>query len=318
MIKKYITKKQKTRIAAKQLSLTTDFEAQKIGLVIARFGKEALIEDEKGKQQRLAIRPQIDSLVAGDRVIWLQENEKHGSVIARLDRQSVLLRENQYGQPKPIAANVSQLMIVVAVTPKISWILLDSYLVAAQYLGLKANIILNKIDLNSEAIEKYLDTIYKSLGYTIIKTSYKDINSYKKLLNRLQNEISIFVGQSGVGKSSIIKNCLINNENIKTGALSQVTNLGKHTTSSTTLFHVDKKADIIDSPGVRQFKLPKVTPRDIANGYIEFQDYLAQCKFRDCNHITTPECSIIKALEDKKISEFRYRNFIKNIQNNIS
>lgn len=317
MVKKQITKKQKARIVEKQKAFINAPANiyQKNGLVISRFSKHALVEDENRNRKRLSIRPEIDSVVAGDKVLWLEEHNT-GVIISRLERDSVLIRENKYGQSKPVAANVTQLIIVVAIKPEISWSLLDNYLITAQYLGFKATIVLNKIDLDSKELETILETVYSPLGYEIIKITKKKLDTYNLLLQKLKDETSIFVGQSGVGKSSIIAACLSNYEDVKTNKISDSTSLGQHTTSYSTLFHLKNGADIIDSPGVRQFTLTKLTPRDIVNGYIEFKTYLQDCKFRNCNHIDTPDCGIIKALQSQKISSFRYNNFIKCIKNN--
>lgn len=312
MAKKQITNKQKSRILKKQTSFTQKNNSQdyKNGIVITRYGKQALIKTPDEQEILCAIRPDVESITAGDRVVWQQINDTQGVVLTIEPRDSVLYRYSSLGQKKAVAANVTQLLIVIAKVPEVSWVLLDSYIVAGTLLNLKTKIILNKTDLGCDDLRSVLDTVYVPLGYDYMEVNYLNEKSYLNLHKFLDNEVSVFVGQSGVGKSSIIKG-LIKQENIRIQDVSAVSNLGQHTTSYSTLYALTQNAAIIDSPGVRQFSLGHLTQRDMVAGFKEFAKYITQCKFRDCDHIDSPDCGIRNALLQGKISQFRYENFKK-------
>ncbi len=316
MSKRRLNIQQSARVEKKQLRYRQsagidEHSSTKEGLVITRFSRHALIESEDASRIQCSIRPNIDSLVAGDRIVWQALSPKQGVILSRYPRQSVLGRPDQRGQIKPVAANISQIMIVIAAKPEISWPLLDSYLVMAEYLNLKACIVLNKIDLPCEHVKARLIEQYEPLGYAIIMTSVKDTCGDTSLKHILDHETSVFVGQSGVGKSSLISSILPTVTNIQTEDISVRTALGKHTTSSSILYHIPTGGALIDSPGVREFGLWHMPDRAIAMGYLEFRPYLSQCKFRDCNHKDTMGCALIKALEMGLISKDRHDNFIK-------
>ncbi|MCX7118054.1 MAG: ribosome small subunit-dependent GTPase A [Legionellales bacterium] len=317
MSKRRISKQQSLRIEKKQsnhrqLANTTDQNLpQSEGLVIRHFGRHALIETSDGTPIHCSIRPSIDSLVAGDRVVFQMEGEKSGVIVSLYPRSTVLGRPDKRGQIRPVAANISQIMVVVAPKPEISWTLLDSYLVMAEYLGLPVCIVLNKMDLAKEDLPRALIEQYQPLGYPILFTSPNHAKQNNLLKNTLKDQTSVFVGQSGVGKSSLIARILPVELDIPTGAISSRTNLGTHTTSSSCLYHIPSGGSLIDSPGVREFGLWQMPIRDLAYGYREFKPYLTQCKFRNCNHIDTLGCALQKAVEKKSISRQRYKNYVK-------
>lgn len=315
MSKRRISKQQSTRIdkiqQGYQLNKETLCSSLAEGLVITRFSKHVELEDEHGRRIRCSIRPNLDVLVAGDRVIWQKEGDKHGVVVSLYPRSSVLARPTASGSRKPVAANITQLIIVVAAKPEISWPLLDSYLIMAECLKLHAVILLNKIDLPSAALKKQLLTDYHRLNYPIVMLSTLDKESNKELKQHLNQQVSVFVGQSGVGKSSLIASILPHEPEIATSQLSTGSELGKHTTSNSRYYHLPSGGALIDSPGVREFSLWDVEPTMIAQGYIEFTPYLSRCKFRNCSHQNTPHCAIIEAVNQGAISAQRYENFIK-------
>lgn len=315
MSKRRITKKQSTRIRDKQETFHQQFNehaATANGLVITRFGSHALIEDDSGNHIRCSIRPSIDSLIAGDKVIWLAESHQQGVVVSRHPRQAVLGRPDKHGAIKPVAANITQMIIVVAPKPEIAWPLLDSYLVIAEYSGINACIVLNKIDLDDSQIKSRLQQQYESLGYPVLLTSTKSPELAQDLLNQLSQQVSVFVGQSGVGKSSLIAQVLPHETNIQTAAISIQSELGRHTTSNSFFYHIPTTdGALIDSPGVREFGLWHMSANEIAHGYREFIPYISSCKFRDCKHENTPGCALLNALKHGLIARDRYTNFIK-------
>jgi ribosome biogenesis GTPase len=311
MSKRRISQKQSARIAKRHSQHRQLSSAEKQeGLVITRFGHHTQIESPEGVRIHCSIRPSIDSLVAGDAVVWQMEGESQGVVISRYPRRTVLGRPDKKGVIRPVAANITQLIIVVAAKPEISWPLLDSYLVMAEYLTLKASIVLNKIDLPCNDIQQRLADEYVTLGYPILKTALEDNRQFKNLLQQLNNEVSVFVGQSGVGKSSIIARVLPEEGNISIGTISS-TQFGRHTTTNSCFYHLPTGGALIDSPGVRELGLWHMAATDIARGYREFSPYLGECKFRDCDHKTSPGCSLIEAVKKGVISRQRYNNYVK-------
>lgn len=322
MSKRQISHQQSNRIRQKQeryqkRAASTTPESLTEGLVIQRFSRLALIEESNGNRRRCAIRPDIDTLVAGDRVIWQPEGESHGVVLSVLPRQSVLNRPDFRGVLKPVAANITQVMIVVAPLPEISWTLLDSYLVMAETLQLKACIVLNKTDIDiaqsphNSTCRETLTAIYQPLGYPIIPLSKENRTQDSDLMSHLSHETSVFVGQSGVGKSSIISRILPEEQNIQTNAISEISQLGRHTTSNSCLYHLVDGGNLIDSPGVREFGLWDMPVRHIAEAFREFRTHIPDCQFRNCNHQNTPGCAVLNALHEGHISETRYESYIK-------
>lgn len=318
MSKRRITHKQSTRIRQKQSryqeKANSDVhEALSDGLVVTRFSRLALIEDSQGNRLRCSIRPDVQSLVSGDRVIWQPEGENHGVVLSIYPRQSVLNRPDNRGVLKPVAANITQIMITIAPIPVISWALLDSYLVMTEALNLKACIVLNKTDLPCEKIKKRLADQYEPLGYAIRYTQAKSTAIDEALFETLSEQTSVFVGQSGVGKSSIISK-ILPEADIATGEISTYSNLGCHTTSNSRLYHLKTGGYLIDSPGVREFGLWNMPPRTIAEGFCEFRSYITQCQFRNCNHKDSPGCAVMSAVQEGSISSSRYDSYIKLIE----
>jgi ribosome biogenesis GTPase len=280
------------------------------GLVMSRFRKHVEVEDNQGRLINCSIRPNLETLVAGDKVIWQAEGINQGVVVSLYPRSTVLGKPSTSGLIKPVAANITQLIIVIALKPEISWPLLDSYLIMAETLHLKAVILLNKTDLPCEQLKKELILDYQNLNYPILFVNNL-LQGLEQLKQQLNHQISVFVGQSGVGKSSLIANILPNEKNISTNSLSELSELGRHTTSNSRYYHLPEGGAIIDSPGVREFSLWHLEAQELVRGYPEFRPYLSLCKFRNCTHENTPYCAIIKAKYEGLISEKRYDNFIK-------
>lgn len=315
MSKRRINKQQSVRIEKIQQTYQdakeNNHDALADGLVITRFSRHVEIEDNQGTRIRCSIRPNLDILVAGDRVVWQTEGTDHGVVVSLYPRGSILARPTSTGLKKPVAANITQLIIVIAPKPEISWPLLDSYLVMAETLHLHAVILLNKTDLPCNELKEQLLADYLPLNYPVIMANKNNVDSLIELKKALNHQISVFVGQSGVGKSSLISGVLPHEENIATNTLSEGSELGRHTTSNSRYYHLPSGGALIDSPGVREFSLWDIDASMLAQGYTEFKPYLSQCKFRNCTHIDTPHCAIIDALNQGQISVKRYENFIK-------
>ena len=283
------------------------------GQVITNYGQTLLVEDQHKSLYRCVARQNLGAIVSGDRVIWQAATENEGVIVAVEERESLLKKPGFGGKLKPMAANINQIVIVSAVEPAPKPYLIDRYLVAAENLPATPIILINKIDLltdeNRDAIDKLVNN-YEAIGYRVISASKVTDDGFDDLLSALTTHTSIFVGLSGVGKSSLI-NQLMPELNIRVGELSEASGEGTHTTTSSTLYNLPCDGQLIDSPGVRDFGLWDTSAEDILYGFIEFRDYIGHCKFSNCSHEHEPGCAILQAVEDNKISQQRFDNYQK-------
>ena len=221
------------------------------------------------------------------------------------------MRPDPYGKLRPVAANIDRIAIVFATKPTAYSNLIDRYLIAAEAQGIQPVLVVNKIDLLKQENYSYIEELisnYKSVGYEVLPVSVKTGDGLDELKGYLANHTSIFVGQSGVGKSSLI-NQLQPDANMLVGALSESKDKGTHTTTASRLFHLENGGDLIDSPGIREFALSNLSGEQIVNGFIEFRPYLGQCKFRDCKHQSETGCALLAAAAEGKILEGRLQNY---------
>lgn len=292
-----------------------DLGPEQHGLVIAHFGVQVDVEDSDGQICRCHLRANLPTLVTGDRVVWRAGNQGQGVIVAQLPRSSELCRPDSRGQLKPVAANVDQIVIVFAPLPQPHANLIDRYLIAAEHAGIRPLLLLNKADLLDEDNAAFIDsllTTYRQLDYPLLEVSAHEGAGMDQLRAALDDRISVFVGQSGVGKSSLV-NSLLPGVDLKVGALSELTGKGTHTTTTARLFHFPEGGDLIDSPGIREFGLGHVSRDDVEAGFIEFRELLGRCRFRDCRHDREPGCALLQALEEGRIQPQRlasYRHII--------
>lgn len=288
------------------------------GLVIANLGHRVAVEDHRGDIHQCVPRRALGAVVCGDRVVWRQETQGGCVVTEVLERRTLLGRPDRRGRLKPFCANIDQLVVVCALRPDgdgarfiDNTAMIDSYLAAAALLGLEATLVINKIDLSTPEVLPAIEAVtarYQRIGYRVLLTSAKDGGGIEELQAALQRKTSVVAGESGVGKSSLI-DILLPEHDVLVGALSEGSGLGRHTTSVTTLFHLPHGGDIIDSPGVREFRLWQVTPDQLARGFMEFEPYIGQCRYRDCRHHGDAGCAIAAAVDAGAIEAQRLENY---------
>ncbi len=303
----------KTRQSEEQL-VGGQLGAEQKGLIVAHYGGEVEVEALegalRGRTQRAHLRANLEPLVTGDTVAWCP-GQTTGVVVARFDRSTELCRPDNRGQLRPVAANIDYIIVVVAIVPPPHAYFIDRYLVAAENQGITPILLLNKVDLLESAPESALGLLldtYRSIGYRVVSTSTQERTGLEALRQILAGHTSVFVGQSGVGKSSII-NALLPAANIQVGAISSATGKGKHTTTSARLFHIPGGGELIDSPGIRDFGLWHLDPAGIAYGFREFRPLLGHCKFRDCSHQGDPGCALVEGIDNGAIEPRRYASF---------
>ena len=275
------------------------------GLVITRYGQRQLVESNNGDLFQATGRQNIGLSAAGDRVLFQKVEGDEGVVTAVYPRKTELKRQDRL-----IAANIDQLWLVVAIEPHYQFELIDRYLIMAENSNLPINIIVNKIELSIDDNQLSNDfSHYIELGYDVHFLSVKNKTNLEKLKKSLIDRSHIFLGQSGVGKSSLI-NSLIPDLDLRVNEISTKSKLGKHTTTNTTIYHIPSGGDLIDSPGIREFQLDDLTEKQIVNGFREFKSLIGKCRFRNCQHINEPNCAIKKAIESGNINSSRYESYL--------
>ena len=282
------------------------------GIIICTSTNTYLVEENekiykclaRGKFKKDGIIP-----VVGDRVSITLLNEEKGIV------EEILERRNYIKRPK--IANITQIIYVLSMNmPKPDLLLLDKQLIFAEFMGLKATIVLNKVDLeDKKEIDKIFE-LYKNIGYRVIQTNAKEGINIEEIRDLLNGEITAFAGNSGVGKSTLI-NSIFKQELTQEGNISDKNQRGKNTTTSTTLYKYKENSYIADTPGFSTYEINEIPKEDLCHYFVEFVPYLEKCEFQGCSHIKEENCGIKKALESGKISPQRYENYVK-IYNNLS
>jgi ribosome biogenesis GTPase len=289
----------------------TETDNSQTGLVLAHYGQVSLVETSDGEVLRCSTRRNLPRTVCGDKVRWQTSHAREGVITAVLDRKTTLSRPDQNGRDRPVATNIDQIVVVIACKPSFEYGMLDRYLVAAELIGAKPVIVVNKSDLlDSESQAKLQQrlSIYTDIGYRLLFTSIRNTDGLTELHQQLKAHTSILVGQSGVGKSSLVQ-ALLPDQEIRTGSLSQVTGLGRHTTTVAMLYHLPDGGNLIDSPGVRDFTLSQVPVEQLENGFPEFAPYLGQCRFHNCRHVSEPSCAVHNAAREGAINPRRLDNY---------
>ena len=293
---------------------SSDLGPEQPGLIIAHYGSQLDIEPvgKPGENYRCHLRANLPPLVTGDRIVWRAGNKGLGVVVALEERDSLLSRPDSQGQLKPVAANIDYIVLVVAPAPIPHANLIDRYLVAAETVGIEPVILLNKTDLLNDSVTRQaindMMARYEHIGYKVLRASTRSEDGLVALKDLLNEHTSVFVGQSGVGKSSLV-NALLPGVDLQVGALSEATGKGTHTTTAAKLFHFPAGGTLIDSPGIREFGLWHMEPIQVLEGFKDFRPFLGYCKFRDCNHDKEPGCAIQEALEKGEIQPERFASY---------
>lgn len=274
--------------------------------IIGAFGRQYLAENAEGQLILCVTRGKKSEAACGDNVILQITANDQGVIESIKPRSSLLYRSDAY-KHKLIAANVNQLILVVAAEPPFNDELLSRCLVAAHQQKLDTLIVLNKCDLADKAeIARQQLATFRNIGYSVIELAA--VNDAAPLLPHLQGKSSVLIGQSGMGKSTII-NQLVPEALARTREISTVLNSGKHTTTHARLYHLNADTHVIDCPGLQMFGLYHLSIGEVEQGFIEFAPYLGQCRFHNCRHLHEPDCAIQQAVESGKVDARRLALF---------
>lgn len=279
------------------------------GVVIARTGNSYEVECENKTILRCHARSKSICAVCGDHVEV--ESDTQTSVITSINkRKNTIQRIDPFHRTKTMAANVDHMIVVVATQPSYDTFGIDHYLLFAHHICAQVCIVLNKAESlpQDDPYRLHLEQMYQPLGYPIIISSTKTHLGLNQLEKLLAGKTSILVGQSGVGKSSIV-NALLPDQPAMVGELSEGIDQGTHTTSQARCYNLPHGGRLIDSPGIRQFT-PLISDIDIVqNGFPEIQSFAHYCKFNNCQHLNEPECAVQQAVMDGKINARRFESY---------
>ena len=276
------------------------------GQVIAAYGRHYLVETGDGRRYACFPRGKKSAVACGDRVMFAQTAEEQG-VIEAVDPRSTLFSRSAAHRQKLIAANVSQLAIVVAAEPSFSEELINRCLVAAEVQDMHALILLNKCDLKDAAAAALARLEpYAQAGYRVVELSA--LEGAEPLRALFANQATLLLGQSGMGKSTIV-NALFPDAHVATREISAFLASGRHTTTQARLYRLDADSTLIDCPGLQEFGLHHLSRQDIESGFVEFRSLLGQCRFQNCRHLSEPGCALTKAAADAAIHPRRLDMF---------
>ncbi|NND45100.1 MAG: ribosome small subunit-dependent GTPase A [Xanthomonadales bacterium] len=278
------------------------------------YGSHGVVLLADGEQLDCQYRRQVGRPVCGDRVAVSGADTASGAVETIHPRDNHFVRGDRKRRPQVVASNLDQVLVVIAHEPAPSRDLVERYLVAVHSLEIAPVLVVNKVELpapgaaDAHALTR-LDA-YRELGYPVIETSCKAAPGVAALAPLLDQRTSILVGQSGVGKSSLVRKLLPDLE-IQVGRLSRVTGKGTHTTTTTTMYTLPRGGFLMDSPGVWEYGLWKLDDQQLALGFIEFRPHLGACRFNDCAHDSEPACAVKAAVETGEIAQWRYQSYLR-------
>jgi ribosome biogenesis GTPase len=287
--------------------------------IVASFSNHGVAELPDGSLVACKFRRSSGRPVCGDYVQLESQQSDH--VVAKInDRRNSFIRADVRQKTRLVAANLDHVLIVLAPYPAPSQDLLDRYIVASVSLGIPPLIVFNKWELSNT--EEHHDTAaaldkklkyFESIGYEVLRTSCKTEPGCGALLAATAGKTSILVGQTGVGKSSLV-NALVPDRDIQVSSVSAATGKGTHTTTTTTLYYLPTKGCLIDSPGVWEYGLWRMPGNEIARGYTEIESRSEGCKFADCLHGAEPDCAVKTAVDKGEISAARYQSYLRTLE----
>jgi ribosome biogenesis GTPase len=282
------------------------------GLVLVSYGTQGIVERSDGSHASCSYRRSVGRPYCGDRVGL--ETAAGDLVVSSIEpRSNVFVRADARQRKQVVAANLDQTVIVVAPAPEPSRDLVERYLVAVHSLGMRPVVVLNKSELalpHSDDSPLMRLGEYAELGYPVIRTSCKGPPGTDMLQSELEGRVSILVGQSGVGKSSLV-NRLLPDLELQTGDLSRVTGKGTHTTTTTIMYTLPCGGRLIDSPGVWEYGLWTMSPQELESGFTDFAPFLGHCRFNDCRHEAEPGCAVHHAVDEGAIRRWRYEAYLR-------
>ena len=311
MARRRLSQQQKRRIRQSQQQVDLDDPNHQQATVISHRGGLVEVESENLSENCLCnVRSNLDDIVAGDRVVYRQDGDSL-AIVSIMPRTNLLRRQDGFGNIKSVAANISQLIICLAVEPEPNLFLLDQYLLSAAQQGIDAIILLNKVDLVDTTNDPFqLRTIYTPLDYAVLHTSVKKSSGIERLREICVGHVNVFSGVSGVGKSSLTM-ALLPDIDIRIGEISEASREGRHTTRTSRLYHLPDGGDLIDTPGVRGFNPVIDADQPIAAGFREIERLSHDCKFANCRHLSEPGCAVRSASEQGAIAPSRYNHYLK-------
>jgi ribosome biogenesis GTPase len=281
----------------------------KISIVTELYGNRGLCWNAIDGFQSFILIQKQSNLVIGDRVICNELISDDCTIQKILDQDNSLKKMGSNGVTQNIANNISNVVIVLSSQPKPNLFLLDKLILIAETNQCKVNIVINKSDLDHVSLKESLN-YYLDLGYPISVVSAKENINKDSLLDILKNESSILLGQSGVGKSTLI-NWLLKEETIKTNTLSEKNRRGRHTTTTTKVHIMGDHTYLFDTPGMENLYPDISNKHHIQNGFIEMLSTRNDCKYRDCLHVNEPQCSVKDSMLNSESSKRRHTHYVK-------
>jgi ribosome biogenesis GTPase len=276
------------------------------GIVLASYGRGVLVQ-AGAESLHCSLKGRKQRIVCGDRVRWAYQPANDGASVESIEpRRNLIERIDNRGRPEPVAANIDRLAIVVAPEPAPDWFLVDRYWAGAELKEIQSLLVINKSDLGSEALQAEI-AVYRSLGLACIETASASGIGLPALNDAIAGNVTLLVGQSGVGKSSIV-NALAPAASAQTSELTRDAE-GRHTTTTARWYRLGSDTAIVDAPGVRDFAPPASLVRASERGFVEIHALSVDCRFKDCRHMEEPGCAVRSAVLNGLIAARRYESY---------
>lgn len=276
------------------------------GVVVASFGRRVIVEDGDGQHHKCMLRGRSLRPVCADRVEFTRDRQ--GNILTAIEaRTTTLTRPDRRGREEVLASNIGALVVVTATEPEPDPFITDRYLAAAEVMGVDAAVVFNKAELAPDPAPSWLQ-VFHQLGYNTIVASARTGQGLAELAAWCARGTGILVGQSGVGKSSLL-NALVPDLALRTGTVSTASREGRHTTTNSALHALPDGGALIDSPGVRDYAPAPLAPADVARGFREIEALRSACRFHNCIHRNEPDCAVLTAVASNDIDRRRYDSY---------